>query len=163
MSLRFVLCSTLLWSYISTILNCIVMNNLCFAVGRILRWPPNDPHPYIIPQPLSEEDTCVYIWWTITFLISMFYGTADWRKKLSQIGLIWCFLGSSVIKNLSACAGDPGSIPGSRRSPGEGNATHFGILAWEIPWTEEPDGLQSIGSHKSQTQLSDWTTTTGLI
>ena len=25
-------------------------------------------------------------------------------------------------------------------------ATHSSILAWEIPWTEEPDGLQSIGS-----------------
>ena len=29
------------------------------------------------------------------------------------------------------------------------------ILAWEIPWTEEPGGLQSMGSHKSLTQLSD--------
>ena len=30
-------------------------------------------------------------------------------------------------------------------------ATHSSILAWEIPWTEEPDGLQSMGSQKSQT------------
>ena len=29
---------------------------------------------------------------------------------------------------------------------GEGMATHSSILAWEIPWTEEPDGLQSMGS-----------------
>ena len=29
--------------------------------------------------------------------------------------------------------------------------THSSILAWEIPWTEEPGGLQSMGSHKSQT------------
>ena len=28
----------------------------------------------------------------------------------------------------------------------KGRATHSGILAWEIPWTEEPDGLQSMGS-----------------
>ena len=34
-------------------------------------------------------------------------------------------------------------------------ATHSGILAWRIPWTEEPGGLQSIGSQKSQTQLSN--------
>ena len=33
-------------------------------------------------------------------------------------------------------------------------ATHSSILAWEIPWTEEPGGLQSMGS-QSQTQLSD--------
>jgi len=30
-------------------------------------------------------------------------------------------------------------------------ATHSGILAWETPWTEEPGGLQSIGSQKSET------------
>ena len=30
-------------------------------------------------------------------------------------------------------------------------ATHLSILAWEIPWTEEPSGLQSTGSQKSWT------------
>ena len=34
-------------------------------------------------------------------------------------------------------------------------AIHSSILGWEIPWTEEPGGLQSMGSLKSQTQLSD--------
>ena len=34
-------------------------------------------------------------------------------------------------------------------------ATHSSILPWEIPWTEEPGGLQSMGSQKSQTRLSD--------
>ena len=34
-------------------------------------------------------------------------------------------------------------------------ATHSSILAWEIPWTEEPDGLQSMGLQKSWTRLSD--------
>ena len=33
--------------------------------------------------------------------------------------------------------------------------THSSILAWEIPWTEEPGGLQSMGSQKSWTRLSD--------
>ena len=33
-------------------------------------------------------------------------------------------------------------------------ATYSNILAWEIPWAEEPGGLQSMG-RKSQTQLSD--------
>ena len=36
-------------------------------------------------------------------------------------------------------------------------ATHFSILAWEIPGTEEPGRLQSMGSQKSQTQLSNQT------
>ena len=34
-------------------------------------------------------------------------------------------------------------------------ATHSRLLAWEIPWTEEPGGLQSTVSLKSQTRLSD--------
>ena len=33
----------------------------------------------------------------------------------------------------------------------KGMATHSSILAWEIPWTEEPSGLQSMGSQKSDT------------
>ena len=37
-------------------------------------------------------------------------------------------------------------------------ATHSSILVWEIPWTEEPDRLQSIGSQKSWTRLSNRTT-----
>ena len=43
------------------------------------------------------------------------------------------------------------SIPGSGRSLGEGNSS---ILAWEIPWTDEPGGLQSMGSG-NQTRLSN--------
>jgi len=36
-------------------------------------------------------------------------------------------------------------------------ATHFNILAWRIPWTEEPGRLQSMGVTKSQTGLSGLT------
>ena len=48
-------------------------------------------------------------------------------------------------KEAPANTGDPGSIPGAGRSSGEGMVTHSSILAWEIPWTEEPGGLQSMG------------------
>ena len=41
--------------------------------------------------------------------------------------------------------------------------THSSILAWEIPWTEKPGGLQSMGLQKSQTELSDYTTTITMI
>ena len=61
--------------------------------------------------------------------------------------------GGSVVKNMTANAGDAGDmIPGLGRSLGwedpleEEMATHSSILAWKIPWTEEPDGLQSMGS-----------------
>jgi len=46
----------------------------------------------------------------------------------------------------SACnAGDSGLIPGLGRSPGEGNDYHSSVLAWIIPWTEEPDGQTTGG------------------
>ena len=49
----------------------------------------------------------------------------------------------------SACnEGDPGSIPGSGRCPGQENVYPSSILAWRIPWTEEPGGLQSMGSQR---------------
>ena len=38
-------------------------------------------------------------------------------------------------------------------------ASHSSALAWKIPWTEEPGGLQSMGSAKSRIQLSDFTFT----
>ena len=37
----------------------------------------------------------------------------------------------------------------------EGKATHSSTLAWRIPWTEEPGGLQSLESQMSQTRLSN--------
>ena len=52
-----------------------------------------------------------------------------------------------LIKNLPANAGDlrdAGAILGSRRSPGGGHGNPLQYLAWKIPWTEEPGGLQSI-------------------
>ena len=76
-----------------------------------------------------------------------------------------------MVKNLPANAGDSGSIPlcnfcvcvhicvfirmllivGREDSLEKEMATHSSILAWEIPWTEEPGRLQSMGSQKSQT------------
>ena len=48
--------------------------------------------------------------------------------------------GGSDGKESACSAGDLRLIPGSGRSPREGNATHSSILAWRIPWTEEPGG-----------------------
>ena len=72
-----------------------------------------------------------------------------------HVQIYWSFPSDSVVKNPPASAGDMGLIPGSGRSPREGNATYPRILAWEIPWTEEPDRLQSLVVKKSQTQLSN--------
>ena len=51
-----------------------------------------------------------------------------------------------MVKNLFVSAGDVYSIPGLGGSSGEEMATHSTILAWEIPLTEEPGGVQSMGS-----------------
>ena len=56
----------------------------------------------------------------------------------------WGFSSGSDSKESACNAGDArdlGSIPGLGRSPGRGNATHSSILAWEIPWIEEPSGV----------------------
>ena len=58
-----------------------------------------------------------------------------------------------MVKNPPANAGDMGQEDLKKEM-----ATHFCILAWRIPWTEEPSRLQSMGSQKSRTQLSTHTT-----
>ena len=60
-----------------------------------------------------------------------------------------CFPGGPDGKAYAYNKVDPGSIPGSGRSPLEkGMAAHSNILAWRIPWMEEPGGLQSMGSQR---------------
>ena len=65
------------------------------------------------------------------------------------------FPSGSVAKNLPANAGDKGLIPRSKDPLEKEMATHSSIFAWEISWTEEPGGPQSMGLQKSRTQLSD--------
>ena len=67
------------------------------------------------------------------------------------------FPGDSVVKNLCTNAGDTEICIWSLRQedPLETEvATHSSILAWEIPWTEEPGGLQSMGLQRVR---QDWT------
>ena len=52
-----------------------------------------------------------------------------------------------MVKNLPANA-DVSLIPGLGRSMEEEMATHSSILAWRIPWTKEPGGLQSMRSQR---------------
>ena len=60
----------------------------------------------------------------------------------------WGFPGGTVVKNLPADAGnsrDAGSIPGSLEKE---MANYSSTLAWQVLWTEEPGGLQSMGSQR---------------
>ena len=58
-----------------------------------------------------------------------------------------------VVKNLTANARgvrDAGSIPGLGGSLEEGMATHSSVLAWRIPWTEEPGGVHGVPESRIQ-------------
>ena len=74
-------------------------------------------------------------------LFRFFPEVAVFTRFLDVLG----FLGGSDGKESACSAGDPGSIPGSGRSPGGGHGCPLHILAWRIPWTEEPGRLQSMG------------------
>ena len=77
------------------------------------------------------------------------------KLPLLSMGLPWWFNGKE-----SACnAGDLGLMPGLGRSLEKGMATHSSILAWRIPWTAEPGGLQSMGSQRVG---HDWVTNTDI-
>ena len=70
-----------------------------------------------------------------------------------------------IFKDSIAVSGFPGgsdsnegnlrSIPGLEDPLEKEMATHSRILTWEIPWTEEPGGLQSMGSQRAR---HDWAT-----
>ena len=57
--------------------------------------------------------------------------------------------GGSDSKESAFSAGNPGLILGSGRTPGEGHGNPLrNPLLWRIPWTEEPGGLQPMGSQR---------------
>ena len=58
--------------------------------------------------------------------------------------VVWGFPGGSD-DNVPCSAGDQVSFLGVEDPLEKGRATHSSILAWRIPWTEEPGGLQSMG------------------
>ena len=63
--------------------------------------------------------------------------------------MTWGFPRGSDDKESAYNAGDMGSIPGSGRSPGERNGNPLQYSCLEIPWTEEPGRLQSMGLQES--------------
>ena len=74
----------------------------------------------------------------------------SWISRASQV--------AQALKNLPANAGDvrdSGLTPGWEDHLEKGMATHPSILTWRIPWTEEPGGLQSLGSWRVG---HDWAT-----
>ena len=80
-----------------------------------------------------------------------------WRIPWTVIHHHLSFPGGSDGKESACNAGDSNSIPGWGRSPEKEMATHSSVVAWRIPWTEKPGGLQSMGSQRVG---HDWATNT---
>ena len=72
------------------------------------------------------------------------------------------FPDASAGKESACSAGDLGSIPGSGRSPGEGNGDPLQHLAWRMPGTEEPGRLYSPGD-REELDRTEWLTHTGSV
>ena len=102
------------------------------------------------------------VWWVIFFFLFCILDTLGimlWTlsdilwKGVTSLGVVHRskgFPGGSAAKNTCSAGAtwDVGSIPGSGDPLEEEMATHPSILAWEIPWTEEPSRLYSIGSQR---------------
>ena len=65
-----------------------------------------------------------------------------------ELGLLWASLVAQMVKNLPAMWETQVQSLGREDPLEKGAVTHSSILAWRIPWTEEPGRLQSIGSQR---------------
>ena len=83
----------------------------------------------------------------------------DWVTSLSLSYIVKGFPGGSAVKNPPANAGDGGSVPGSGRSPGEGNCSPLQSSCLGNPTDRGAWQTASMGSQKSQTGLSDFSDT----
>ena len=75
----------------------------------------------------------------------------DIRKGASTRAIwliLWASIVAQMVKNLQAIQETGIRSLGQEDPLEKGMATHSSILAWRIPWTEEPGRLQSIGSHR---------------
>ena len=88
-----------------------------------------------------------------------FPGILAWTTAAYSLGNTkeHCYsLAAQKVKLPPGSAGNADLIPGSGRSSRGGNGNHSSILAWKIPWTEEPGGLQSIGWKRVGLDLATW-------
>ena len=117
------------------------------AASRPDRFPPPG-RPSVSSWEWSPRATQWRAW--ITAPTSQF-STSIWLLNYFPLKGVLSFPGGSVGKESACSAGDSGSIVGWEDPLEKGTATHSSILAWEIPWTEEPGGLQFM-------RLQEWDT-----
>ena len=102
-----------------------------------------------MPVFLKQEKKCYSQKTPASRSLALLHEVVLWAGYLNFLG----FPGGSVGIESSCQCRRPGSIPGSERYPGEGNGNTLQATAWEIPWTEEPGRLQSMGSQRVRDDL----------
>ena len=91
----------------------------------------------------------------VSFWITAFLGNVPTSGIAGSYGSFRGFLDSSVVKNPPLMQETRVQYLGQEDPLEEGMATHSSILAWRIPWTEEPSGLQSMGLQRARHAWSD--------
>ena len=81
--------------------------------------------------------------------------SAAWEVLVLSTVFFLASLMTQIVKNLPAMQETRVCSLGQEDPLEKGMATHSSTLAWRIPWTEEAGGLQSMGSHKRWTCLSN--------
>ena len=72
------------------------------------------------------------------------------KEKIWVHTIKWAFLVAQTVKNLRAMKEAWVRSLDWEDPLKKGMAAHFSILAWRIPWTEEPGGLQTMGSQRTE-------------
>ena len=76
-------------------------------------------------------------------------------RAIEQVPTNWASLVAQTVKNLPEMKGTQAQFLGWENPLEKGMATHSSVLAWRIPWTEEPGGVQSMGwQSRTGTRLS---------
>ena len=122
-------------------INNLICVKLCKCFNQVLTFASNVSLTKILsvmPQPQFSSKPC-------GFQCVNLYKVMTFQKHIRHHRVI---AGGSDGKESACNAGSLGSIPGLGRSLDKGMATNSSILAWKIPWTEEPDGLQFMWSQR---------------
>ena len=150
----------------------------CFSSRSILLPSPNGQHgPRAGMRFCWRQSSTQHMWvWGLWLLLTVANPEAavslkgdnpkDWEVYVfiyERLGGDWTFLVAQMVKNLPDGASGNEHTCQCRRHQrgrfdpwmGKARATHSNILAWKIPWTEEPGRLQSIGSHRVRHDWSD--------
>ena len=126
---------------------------------NILLWVKKNPKQNHIAQllfPLKSEARYMPISQTFVLVLTR----VIWLQFSHIYAIKWASLVAQMVKNLPTMQETRFQSLGLEDPLEKAIATHSSILAWRIPWTEEPGGLQSIGS---QSVVHDWSINTGAI